>query len=141
MITLTGVLVALILLALSALHLYWAAGGRWGFDEALPRDEAGRRVLNPGKMDCIVVAAGLFLFAGCHLIRVGVSPIALPAWLANYGIWVISAIFAVRALGDFRYVGFSKRIRNTDFARRDTCYYAPLCVLLALGGVFIEMMQ
>ncbi|CAA9212946.1 MAG: hypothetical protein AVDCRST_MAG56-8 [uncultured Cytophagales bacterium] len=141
MITLTGVLLALMLLALSALHLYWAAGGRRGFDAALPRNEAGKRVLNPGKTDCVVVAAGLFLFAGCYLIRVGVISVGLPAGLASYGVWAISAIFALRALGDFRYVGFSKRIRNTDFARRDTRYYAPLCVLLALGGVLIELMQ
>jgi hypothetical protein len=141
MMTILGVIIAIILIALSALHLYWAGGGKWGFDQALPKDKEGKRVLNPSRIDCVVVAFGLSLFAVYYLIQVGVIPIRLPVWLTTYGIWVISAIFALRALGDFKYIGFTKRITNTDFARLDTAYYSPLCALLTLGGIMIEMMK
>ena len=38
-----------------------------------------------------------------------------------------------RAIGDFKYVGFFKRVRGSKFARMDTLVYSPLCLLLALG--------
>jgi uncharacterized membrane protein SpoIIM required for sporulation len=46
--------------------------------------------------------------------------------------WLIAAVFALRAIGDFRYVGFFKRIRDTRFARLDTLAYWPLCAVLAV---------
>jgi hypothetical protein len=48
------------------------------------------------------------------------------------GAWLIAAVFALRAIGDFRYVGFFKRIRDSRFARLDTLAYSPLCACLAL---------
>jgi hypothetical protein len=44
---------------------------------------------------------------------------------------VLAIIFAARALGDFRFVGFTKSVRDSRFARLDTRVYSPLCVLLA----------
>jgi hypothetical protein len=38
-----------------------------------------------------------------------------------------------RAMGDFNYVGFFKRVRGTRFARMDTLLYSPLCLALAVG--------
>jgi hypothetical protein len=38
----------------------------------------------------------------------------------------------LRAIGDFRYVGFFKRIRDSKFARLDTLAYSPLCAALAV---------
>ena len=51
-------------------------------------------------------------------------------WLTLAGCGVL----ALRALGDGRVVGFSKRERGTLFARRDDAYYTPLVVLLAAGA-------
>ena len=39
----------------------------------------------------------------------------------------------MRAIGDFRYVGFFKRVRGSRFARMDTTLYSPLCLALAAG--------
>jgi len=41
-------------------------------------------------------------------------------------------VFALRAIGDFRHVGFFKRVRGCRFARLDTLAYSPLCTALAL---------
>ena len=43
----------------------------------------------------------------------------------------LAAIFVLRALGDFQYVGFSKRIRGTQFAHWDDRIFSPLCLLIA----------
>ena len=51
---------------------------------------------------------------------------------AEIAAWVFAAMFALRAIGDFRYVGFFKRIRDTRFARLDTLAYSPLCAVLAV---------
>jgi hypothetical protein len=42
-----------------------------------------------------------------------------------------------RAIGEFRYVGFFKRVRGSRFARLDTLLYSPLRLLLAVGVAFI----
>jgi hypothetical protein len=42
-----------------------------------------------------------------------------------------------RAVGDFRYVGFFKRVRDSRFATLDTRVYSPLCFVLAAGVAFI----
>jgi hypothetical protein len=64
----------------------------------------------------------------------------LPVWLdilRKYGIWAIIVIFLVRAIGDFRYVGFFKKYRNTKFGKNDTKYYSPLCLLIGILGIMI----
>ena len=37
----------------------------------------------------------------------------------------------LRAVGDFRMVGFWKTVRDTPFARWDTRLFSPLCVAIA----------
>jgi hypothetical protein len=65
--------------------------------------------------------------------RAGLLAVDAPAWLAPTGVWVLTAVFVGRAVGDFRTVGFFKRVRGTLFARRDSLLYSPLCVALATG--------
>jgi hypothetical protein len=40
--------------------------------------------------------------------------------------------FALRALGEFHYLGFFKGVRGTPFAHYDTWFYSPLFVCLAV---------
>jgi hypothetical protein len=42
-----------------------------------------------------------------------------------------------RAVGEFRYVGFFKRVRGSRFARLDTLIYSPVCLLLAVGVALV----
>jgi hypothetical protein len=44
----------------------------------------------------------------------------------------VALAFGLRAVGDFRFVGFFKRVRGSVFARRDTWLYSPLCVLIGV---------
>lgn len=128
-----------ILFVLSVIHFNWVVGGSWGFANALPTSLEGKRILNPKKLDSAVVAIGLFSFAIYFLIYGGILEVGLPNWLLSYGIWIISVIFLLRAVGEFKYVGFFKRIRTTDFGKLDTKYYSPLCLFIAILGFILAL--
>lgn len=128
-----------ILLSLGLLHFYWAFGGQWGFEDALPTNKEGERILNPKMIDSVIVGFGLLIFGIYLLIYGGILSLYLPEWVFDYGIWFVSAIFLVRAIGDFRYVGFFKKIKETDFAARDLKYYSPLCLWLSLSNMYLVM--
>ena len=60
-----------------------------------------------------------------------------PSWppraVFSVGTWVWAGVFTLRAVGDFRLVGFFKRPSDSRFARRDTRLYSPLCLALGLA--------
>ena len=116
---------------LSGLHIYWGLGGRRGLAAAVPRKANGAKRINPSAFDCFVVAflllgGGIFVLVRSHLLS-----IRLPSWLLHSGSWILLVIFTARAIGECRYVGFFKKVKSSQFARLDTKYYSPLCVLIA----------
>nr|WP_295864846.1 DUF3995 domain-containing protein [uncultured Chitinophaga sp.] len=129
---LPAVVAATILVVISAIHFYWAFGGRWGMDKALPVNAAGELMLTPGAGATFIVAFGVLFFA---LVAIGNTG-AFDAWVSRRLIgWTtrgIAAIFALRAIGDFKYVGLFRKVKTTPFGRRDTRYFTPLCILLCL---------
>src|SRR5262245_58147553 len=130
--------VALVLLILSGLHVYWAARGRSPSVAVVPEVD-GRPAFMPGKVATLLVAAALACAAAVVLVRAGMWTGAPPvvALLARCGAWVLVAVFLARALGDFHLVGFTKRVRGTAFARWDTALYSPLCAALGLAILWI----
>ncbi len=135
-----SLLLFFVFLALSGIHLYWAAGGTYGFKTALPTKETGELAMNPTKNDSIMMGAWLFTFGSYYLMRSGLLPLSLPDWVHSYVGWAIPAIFLLRAMGEFRYVGFFKRIKNTPFAKKDSQFFSPLCLFLAIVGFWIQWM-
>jgi len=125
--------------ALSLIHLNWGFGGEWGFEKSLPTNEEGDKVLNPKKRDSLIVGIGLLFFLVFYLIKARIILFELPFWVTGYAGWLISSIFILRAIGDFKYIGFFKRIKETDFGIRDTNLYSPLCLFLGLNGFFLEL--
>lgn len=124
----------LILLAISGIHFFWAFGGRWGADAALPTSKDGKRMLSPDIFATLIVAFGILAMALLHLEKVQTLNLPIPAWINAYGLKIIAGIFLLRAIGDFRYVGFSKKVKNTKFANLDTKYYSPLCLILSINA-------
>ncbi len=130
--TLLGLSIAIILFVLSALHVFWAAGGQWGSRVAVP-EVGGRPAFEPSTGATLAVAAALLLAALVVLGRVGLGSAPLPRWLFAWGTWGLAVLFLARAVGDFNRCGFFKRIRGTAFARWDTRLFSPLCLGLGLG--------
>ena len=130
---------ASIMATLSILHFYWAAGGQWGMALAVPSDEAGNKVLRISSLSCIAVGTGLLGFAFYYLSKAIARPGGINTGISQWVIWVLAFIFIARAIGDFRYVGFFKTMKNTAFGQMDTRWYAPLCLYLGLSSVWIGM--
>ena len=54
-----------------------------------------------------------------------------------YGNFAIGIVFLIRAIGDFKYVGFFKKVKGSLFAENDSRYYSPLCLVVSGIGFFI----
>ncbi|KVW19582.1 DUF3995 domain-containing protein [Burkholderia cepacia] len=120
------------LCAIALIHVYWALGGRRGKRAAIPEQD-GEPLLRPTAIGTLTVAAALLGGACVVAARAGwLGPNPYPGAI-SFAVVAFALIFAVRAVGDFRYVGFFKRIRGSRFARMDTLYYSPLCAALALS--------
>ena len=118
--------------------MFWVVGGKWGFENSLPTNEEGERILNPKRTDSAIVGIGLNLFAIFYLTKIGWVPFSLPDWVSVSVGWFIASIFLLRAMGDLKYVGFFKKVRTTNFAKLDSLYFSPLCLALGVNGVIIE---
>lgn len=115
----------------AAAHLYWALGGRAGFTRAIPTNGDGKPLFAPGWLACTLVALALGVFAALMLdVADGAS-----AWWARAALAVAAAVLALRAVGDGRYVGFSKASHASAFARADDAVFTPLVVVLAFGAL------
>lgn len=134
----TAIPLAAILGGLSALHVYWALGGRRGWAQALPQVD-DRPIFTPSRLATVLVAVGLALAALVPLVRAGILAAPAPAWLSRAAAVALALVFLLRAVGDFNLVGFFKRVRGTTFARWDTRLYSPLCLLLASGFVHVAL--
>jgi hypothetical protein len=145
-------LTAVVILALIALvHVYWALGGQIGLAAAIPNRAAVEDPVGsfPSATDEPLFKPGLFatlfvacaLAAACVLLLAMLSVITLPVprWLLDVGGWVLGGVFLVRAIGDFRYVGFFKKVMGTPFAKMDTRVYSPLCVFLGAVCIFVAI--
>ena len=93
----------------------------------------GRRTLNPSRFATLAVAGALAVAALIALGATGVLRAVAPEWLIRTGLVVLAAVFGLRAVGDFRLIGFTKRVQGTRFARLDTRVFSPLCVGLAVA--------
>ena len=130
---------AAILLVLAALHIYWAAGGRVGATAAIP-EVAGKPAFTPGSNITLLVALALTLSALIVLGRARLwTPAGIPQSMFIAGTWGLTAVFLLRAVGDFRLVGFFKKVRGTHFAKWDTAFHSPLCLLLAAGWLALAL--
>lgn len=135
---LTGIAIVLmaVFLSLSLIHVYWLLGGRAGKLAAIP-ELNGKPVFQPSAIATLVVAVVLTLCALLVAATAGVVMLPVPMSLL---VWLTRALavgLLLRAIGDFRLVGFFKRIRNSHFARLDTVVYSPLCLALAIGVAIV----
>lgn len=134
-----SIILVLTYFAIALIHFYWLFGGEKWIDKALPTDENGKRVLNPGKFEIVIVTLGLLLFAFYYLLKMELFEIEIPKLITEYSGWVISIIFIIRAIGDFKYVGFFKNIKKTEFAKFDTKYFTFISLIIGFIGIITEL--
>jgi len=139
MATIIGILLFLVFLFLSVIHFYWGLGGRWASEAVFPTKDEGIKPQKPGIIPTFIVAFGLLAIGIFILIQSEFFYFSIPTWLDNYGLWIIAGIFVLRAIGDFNYVGFFKKIKHTKFGQKDTKYYSPLCLAIGILMIILEL--
>ena len=134
----------LILGLISLLHFYWAGGGKWAYEGAIPEQFKERARNEKYKwstvMATLLVAVGLLSFVA--IILSNYFPIELVDRFNSTHLLtrVIGAVFLLRALGDFKMVGLFKKYDGSLFAQRDSIIYIPLCLFLGISAIVITML-
>lgn len=166
LIVLLASLTAMALMVIGALHLFWAAGGEDLLDatvpqrppatglaaqvvaetspEQLPPDASApvlQKVFVPSARGTAIVGFGLFGASAALLLA-----ITGRGWMGQGAViltGVLAVLFLARAIGDGKWVGWTKRVRGTPFARMDDKLYTPLsaffgatCAITVLWSVF-----
>ena len=117
-------------------HLRMAILPAKGESGAVPTVD-GKPLFVPSRKSTVAVGVVLLLFAGLVAATAGVVPVGLPR-VALVGLsYALAAGFLARAVGEFKYVGFFKRVRGSRFAKLDSLVYSPLCLLLAIGVALV----
>lgn len=139
---------SIIFLAIAGLHFYWAIGAFFGkkmveATSVLPETN-GKPLFVPSAFATLVVAIGLLIFAKISSYSI-IDFLNFTA-VNKYGNLAIAIIFFLRAIGDFKYVGFFKKKINgskitSSFAQNDTKYYSPLCLFIAAMAIVIYLNQ
>ena len=131
--SIAGALAATVLLFLAMLHVYWAIRGNTGSSPAIPSVD-GKPLFVPSRAATVAVAVALGIAALLLLGTIGVLGAGIvPHNVYRVGTSAVATVFLLRAIGEFRYVGFFKRVHGTPFAYWDTRVYSPLCVVLAVA--------
>lgn len=132
-----GILLAAIFAILSLFHIYWAIGGRFGSSVAVP-NVGGAPVFKPSTLATLLVAGALLLAMLTVLGQIGFLSETIPVWVFRWATFGISALFLLRAIGDFRIVGFFKHASDSGFAYWDTVLFSPLCLFIAVTAFLIS---
>ncbi|MFA9457559.1 DUF3995 domain-containing protein [Halalkalibacter sp. AB-rgal2] len=117
---------------ISFIHFYWLFGGRRGLTAVLPEKKEGGALFTPRLIETFIVAFGLLLVGFMLLVQFGAIPFLQPNILSKVFCIIFTFVFFLRAIGDFKYLGFTKKMNDSVFAKYDTRYYSPLCLYLAI---------
>jgi len=121
------------LLAITLIHFYWALGGKYGLDKALPIDAKGNRLLDPNKFMIYIMS---FILLGFTYIGYKLYVNEISLWIMRTG-WGLAILFFLRAIGDFNVVGLFKKVKNTKFSKYDTWVYIPLCLFISISFLLL----
>jgi hypothetical protein len=129
---LAAALVAVCLVALAILHVYWGLGGLW---PARTRAELGPMVVGtppstamPNLLACLIIA-GLLVTAALLVAMAGFLP--EPSWVWRVGSIGVGVVLAVRGLGGYADGRLRPQTRATPFYSLNRTIYSPLCLILA----------
>lgn len=131
--------IALVLAFLGGLHVFWGLCGMSPAFSVVVPEVDGKPAFRPSRLSCFAVAAALATAAALVACRGGILSSPVGATWIQVGTIGVGAVFVLRAIGDFRLVGFFKKVRGSGFARWDTRLYSPLCLALGIGTLWVAL--
>ncbi len=141
MIMILSIILCLIFAVLGGFHFYWLFGGVWGIKKVIPTKDNEKNTLAIPKFATLLVGLILVAFGLIYLIKSGLLSVQLPNWIVMYGYWFIPSVFILRSIGEFKYVGFFKKIKNTEFSKADSKIFSPLCLVIGVIGILIQLIK
>jgi hypothetical protein len=126
-------LLAFTFIILGGFHFYWLFGGVWGIKYVIPTKNKEANSLAIPPFATLIVALALVSMGLLYLIKAELITLPIPNWIITFSYWFVPSIFTLRAIGEFNYVGFFKKIKQTEFGKMDTKFFSPLC--LAIGSI------
>lgn len=136
--SLLGPAVSSVFVGLALWHFYMALKPATGVSGAVP-SAGGKPLFTPSRRATVAVGIVLLSFAALVAATAGVLSVGVPATVLVVLSYLLALGLLARAVGDFRYVGFFKRVRGTRFALLDTLVYSPLCLALAVGVALVGL--
>ncbi|MDB5856999.1 MAG: hypothetical protein JWQ76_688 [Ramlibacter sp.] len=124
--------VSSVFVLLALWHVRMAFGSMSGESGTVPT-VGGKPLFMPSRKSTLGVAVVLLLFAVLVAATAGALQLGVPRRVLSWLSYALALGLLARAIGEFKYVGFFKRVRGSRFARYDTLVYSPLCLLLAAG--------
>ena len=134
--TTLALIVSLTFVVLALWHLSMALLPSGGISGAVPI-ESGKPLFVPSVRATLTVGVVLLVFAFLVAGTTGLIELGLPVQVLSWCSYALALGLLARAVGEFKYVGFFKRVRGSTFARLDTLLYSPLCLLLAVGVALV----
>ena len=131
-----AVIVVAVFVALALWHFYMAVAPSVGRTGAVPMTD-GKPLFVPSVRATVAVGTVLLLFALLVAGTAGFLSFGLPVWVLRWLSYGLALGLLARAVGEFRYVGFFKRVVGSRFATLDTFVYSPLCLALAMGVALV----
>lgn len=125
-------------MAMALWHFYMALA-RWSREGGAVPSVGGKPLFVPSRKATFAVGVVLLLFAGLVAATAKMFPVGLPIAALSWLSYALALGLLARAVGEFKYVGFFKRVRDSRFATPDTWVYSPRCLLLAAGGAFVAL--
>lgn len=135
-----SLLLCVIFMILGGFHIYWVLGGTFGVDKVIPTKDSTANSIPVPPIATWFVALVLMSFGILYLAKSGLMTMPLPDWMTTIAYWFIPSIFLLRAIGEFNYVGFFKKIQDTAFAKADSLLFSPLCLLIGAMGLLVQVL-
>lgn len=135
MIKVLSILLFIIFGTLAGFHFYWFMGGTWALNKVIPSKGKTASSITIPKFATLLVGLVLFSFGVFYLI-----PSLLQNSILAYVYYFIPALFILRSIGEFKYVGFFKKIKDTEFAKADSQIFSPLCLFIGVVGIVILLL-
>jgi len=124
--------VSMVFFVLGLWHFQMAFSAGSGESAAVPTVD-GKPLFVPSAGATVAVGVALLLCAALVSGAAGILPLGVSPRFLAWPCYALALGLLARAIGEFRYLGFFKRVRGSRFARMDTLVYSPLCLLLSIG--------
>lgn len=137
-----SVAIFVILLCIALLHAAWAFGTLWPAkdQQSLVNMVIGTPGLTkmPGTALTLVTAVAIAAAGLCAPWSAGLLALPLPDWMQTASAPILTLVFGLRGLSS--YIAGKIWPRTEPFASLDRRYFAPLCLLLAIGFGLIAVL-